>query len=170
MLRAMHSPRAHVAAMALLISGCYSTYVIRPGELKHLDGYDVHNEGSAVVVTGAYSATGRPGSATPTYSTVPVTDRPYRMIDEDGDARDFNSTTELFIGTPQGKIGGKWWNIRVSEEALSGQLKTGENVKVPLAQVATVELNQFSGTKTMLAILLGSTPLAIIALALALSL
>jgi hypothetical protein len=143
------APRPWCALLTLALCGCFSAYRIRPSEISHLDGYDIHNERSALVLTGIYAPMGQPGGG-PIVTPVPVTDRPYRMIDEDGDVHDFSAATELFVGTPAGKVGGKWWSIKVTEAALRGQLSTGQVVDVPRQQLQSVELKQLSVGRTVL--------------------
>lgn len=129
---------------APLLGACSTTYHFRPAELTHLDGYDVYNERTVPMVVGAT----RYG---PVVGNVPVTDRPYRMVDYEGVPVDFSSQTEVFLRLRDSRrVGGRFEKIRVQDDVFSGRTLKGEDVHQPLREVAAAEMDLYSPGKTLL--------------------
>src|SRR5256885_2293118 len=126
-----------VALVAVcFFSSCLKRVEFDKNELAHLDGFDVYNE-RTVYVPGMMPVTnGKTTTMMPTTVPATVTDRPYRMIDRDGQVFDFNSNSRLYlICRDRPEQGGRFKNVAVNVERFRGSLMEGGLVDVPLEQV-----------------------------------
>ncbi len=140
------SLRAGAAATAVLFtSACMDRFTIPPGQLAYLNGYDIHSEQNVNGVT--------------------FTDRPYRLLTAQGEVVDYNSSKELYLLGDAGQHlapPGPFANIYVTENRFDAVPLAGPPFGVPLDSVASVEVEQYSSTKTAAIITLFSVLMAII--------
>lgn len=108
-------------------AGCHHNYVIlKPSELRHLDGFGEPTEGG--VVTGKAA---------------------YQVMTDDGPLR-FDDSIHLWLHLKPNDdtVGGKFRSISVDGPAFRGTLKSGEPVNVNLGDVTKIEASRLSVGKT----------------------
>jgi hypothetical protein len=138
---------AMAVVMGLFGSGCMTRLTIPTRELANLDGYDIHNERSVTVVTGTamYGSRGMP-----TMARVPVTDRPYRLITNEGDAVDFTSRTLLGLVTAgQPEERNRYREVHVTDTTFQGITRNGQSIEVPLTSIDEASVTTVSIGKTL---------------------
>ncbi len=124
--------RAGAAATAVLFtSACMDRYSIPTNQLAYLNGYDIHSEQNV--------------------NGVIFTDRPYRLLTVQGEPVDYNSSKELYLLGDAGQRlapPGPFANIYVTEERFDAVPLSGPPFGLPLANVSSVEMEQYSSGKT----------------------
>ena len=126
------SSRTGAVAMALLFtSACVDRFTIPPSQLEYLNGYDIHME--------------------QTVNGTTFTDRPYRLLTDQGQLVDYNSTKQLYLVGATGKLlapSGPYQGIYINQGSFDVLPFAGPPIQVPLETIKTVQLEQYSREKT----------------------
>ena len=87
----------------------------------------------------------------------PETEKPYQLMDRDGEAHPFNAQSQLYLVDDNGKRkGGSFKLIGLDASAFSGELLDGTKVDVELSMVDRLELDvKDLGTPIAMALGLG---------------
>jgi hypothetical protein len=157
-----------VLALQLTI-GCFSTARIPTEELRHLDGFDAHNESMMAVPT-THTSRNANGTSTTSHGVAAIPTSQFRMVTSDGEGVTYTSNVELVLKlrNPNDELVHRFRSIQVSDLEFRGVTMEGaKTVQIPMENVDHAGVRYLSPAKLVVGVLVACLlPSVVLAIAL----
>jgi hypothetical protein len=155
-----------VFALQLTV-GCHNVARVPKTELRHLDGFDVHNESMMAVPT-THTSRNANGSTSTSHGVAAIPTSQYRIVTADGEGVTYASNIELVLKlrNPNDELVHRYRSIQVSDLEFRGVTMEGARaVQLPMENIDYAAVRTVDAGKLVLGITLVPVVLGLIVFA-----
>ncbi len=143
-----------------LTVGCHSVARVPKTELRHLDGFDVHNESMMAIPT-THTSRNANGTTSTSHGVAALPTSQHRIVTADGEGVTYTSNVELVLKlrNPNDEMVHRYRSIQVSDLEFRGVTMEGARaVQIPMENIDYAGVRSVDGVK----LLLGSTLVSVV--------